>query len=114
MSQFSNALLDATNDIPYYKISNLDNMSKVNVTCIPWITFTNFKDAIDSNEKSSKPKVCWGKYNLINDKYFIDISVLVNHAFQDGFHIGLLINNLQEKIYTDNLFKNLVKVRKIK
>lgn len=114
MSQFSRALLDAANDIAYYKISNLDNMNKVNITRIPWISFSNFKDAINSNEKNSKPKICWEKYNLIDNRYFIDISVLVNHAFQDGFHIGLLLNNLQEKIYTDNLFKNLAKVRKIK
>lgn len=33
-----------------------------------------------------------------NGEYYIDLSILVNHAFQDGYHIGMLINILQENI----------------
>ena len=57
---FYKATNDASNGIPYYKISGLENMNKINITCIPWITFSNFKDAIDLKEKNSKPKICWG------------------------------------------------------
>lgn len=98
MKEFNNANHDAENGVDYYKISNLDNMNKIQVTCLPWIKFNNFKDASNNLEKSSKPKVCWGKYYKMNDKYLIDFSILVNHAFQDGYHIGLLINTLQENI----------------
>lgn len=56
--EFSKATEDAANNVPYFKISGLENMNKINITCIPWITFSNFKDAIDFNEKSSKPKIC--------------------------------------------------------
>ena len=38
-------------------------------------------------------------------------SLLVNHAFQDGYHIGLFFNNLQQNIYKLKIDKNLVKVR---
>lgn len=109
--EFSKATEDASNNVPYYKISGLENMNKINITCIPWITFSNFKDAIDFTEKNSKPKICWGKYYLEDDKYFIDISLLVNHAFQDGYHMGLFFNNLQQNIYNLKVDKNLVKVR---
>lgn len=109
--EFSKATEDATNNVPYFKISGLENMNKINITCIPWITFSNFKDAIDFNEKSSKPKICWGRYYLEGDKYLIDISLLVNHAFQDGYHMGLFFNNLQQNIYNLKIDKNLVKVR---
>ena len=108
---FYKATNDASNGIPYYKISGLENMNKINITCIPWITFSNFKDAIDLKEKNSKPKICWGKYYLEDDKYLIDVSLLVNHAFQDGYHIGLFFNNLQQNIYKLKIDKNLVKVR---
>ena len=108
---FYKATNDASNGIPYYKISELENMNKINITCIPWITFSNFKDAIDLKEKNSKPKICWGKYYLEDDKYLIDVSLLVNHAFQDGYHIGLFFNNLQQNIYKLKIDKNLVKVR---
>ena len=102
---------DASNNVPYYKISGLENMNKINITCIPWITFSNFKDAIDFNKKNSKPKICWGKYYLEDNRYLIDISLLVNHAFQDGYHMGLFFNNLQQNIYNLKVNKNLVKVR---
>ena len=93
------------------EISGLENMNKINITCIPWITFSNFKDAIDFNEKSSKPKICWGRYYLEEDKYLIDISLLVNHAFQDGYHMGLFFNKSQQNIDNLKIDKNLVKVR---
>ena len=109
--EFSKATEDASNNIPYYKISGLENMNKVNMTCIPWITFSNFKDAVNFNEKNSKPKICWGRYYLEGDRYLIDISLLVNHAFQDGYHMGLFFNNLQQNIYNLKVNKNLVKVR---
>ncbi len=78
--EFSRAKMDAVNAIPYYKITGLENMNKVNITCIPWISFSNFKDAINLNEKNSKPKICWGKYYLEGSQYYINISLLVNHA----------------------------------
>lgn len=109
--EFSKAIDDTSNNVPYYKILGLKNMNKINITCIPWITFSNFKDAITFNEKNSKPKICWGKYYLDDDRYLIDISLLVNHAFQDGYHMGLFFNNLQENIYNLKIDKNLVKVR---
>lgn len=109
--EFLKVTEDASKNVPYYKISGLENMNKINITCIPWITFSNFKDAIDFNEKNSKPKICWGKYYLEDDRYLIDISLLVNHAFQDGYHMGLFFNNLQQNIYNLKVNKNLVKVR---
>lgn len=99
MQDFIEAKNDAENNIDYYKIPNLDNMNKVQVTCLPWIRFNNFKDAVNHSEKSSKPKICWGKYYELNGEYFLDFSLLVNHAFQDGYHIAMLINELQNNIY---------------
>lgn len=86
-------------------------MNKINITCIPWISFSNFKDAVDFKEKNSKPKICWGKYYLENDRYLIGVSLLVNHAFQDGYHMGLFFNNLQQNVFDFKEDKKLVKVR---
>ena len=65
---------------------------------MPWIKFTNFKDVVNLKEKNSKPKICWDKFEQIEDEYYVNFSILVNHAFQDGYHIGLFINNLQDNI----------------
>ena len=96
---FTEAKIDTEENVDYYKIPNLENMNKVQVTCLPWIRFSNFKDAVNTLEKSSKPKICWGKYYEINGEYFIDFSLLVNHVFQDGYHISLLLNDLQDTIF---------------
>ena len=86
-------------------------MNKVNITCIPWISFSNFKDAINIDERNSKPKVCWGRFYIKDNEYFINMSLLVNHAFQDGYHIGLFFNQLQQSIYNLNNDKYLRKMR---
>lgn len=99
IENFNEAKHDAEVGVDYYKIKNLDDMNKVHATCLPWIKFSNFKDAINYSEKSSKPKVCWGKYYLEHDRYYIDFSILVNHAFQDGYDIAKFITNLQENIH---------------
>ena len=85
-------------NMDYFKILNQDNMNKIQFTCLPWIRFNNFKDVIEKNEKSSKPKICWGQYYEINNEFFIDFSILVNHAFQDGIHMAMLVNEIQNNI----------------
>ena len=47
--------------------------------------------------------VCHGLNFEINNEYFTDFSLLVNHAFQDGVHIGMFINELQNNISNVNL-----------
>ena len=98
IEEFDRAKNDAINGIDYFKIDGLTDCNKINVTCMPWVSFSSFKDAINYSEKNSKPKVCWGKYYNIEDQFYIDFSLLVNHAFQDGYQIGCLINNLQKTI----------------
>ena len=98
ITKFKNAINDAVNGIEYYKIKDLDECNKIHIMCMPWIKFTNFKDAVNLKEKNSKPKICWDKFEQIEDEYYVNFSILVNHAFQDGYHIGLFINNLQDNI----------------
>ena len=111
IEKFEIAKQSALNGEDYYKIPGLNNMNKVNVTCIPWVDFINFKDAVDLKEKTSRPKLCWGKYNYENGKYYVNVSLLVNHAFQDGYHMGLFFLKLQDKI--NNLFMIVGKENKI-
>ncbi len=98
INEFILAKKDAEMNMDYFKILNQDNMNKIQFTCLPWIRFNNFKDVIEKNEKSSKPKICWGQYYEINNEFFIDFSILVNHAFQDGIHMAMLVNEIQNNI----------------
>ena len=68
------------------------------ISCLPWFDFVGYYDAYMGNGCESSPKICWGKYFNENGCYYIHYSISVNHAFQDGFHIGEFYNNLQENI----------------
>ena len=68
------------------------------ISCIPWFDFTGYYDAYMGNGCESSPKICWGKYFIEDGRYYIHYSISVNHVFQDGFHIGMFYNNLQENI----------------
>lgn len=97
INDFNDAKLEAESDktIPYIKDYN-----KCYITCIPWMRVTSVLNPMNYEVKDSIPRVCWGKYFLQDGKYMIDYSIQVNHAFQDGYHIGLLINHIQNDIYS--------------
>ena len=85
--------------IPYDRDKN-----KIYITCVPWMRFSSVENPI--NGIDSNPRICWGKYFLENDEYKIDISVQINHAFQDGYHLGMFFNKLQDNINNIKVEKN--------
>ncbi len=92
---FQQAKSEAENstNIPYKK-----DFNKCYFTCLPWMRFTAIENTMNYKNQDSIPRVCWGKYFLENNQYMIDLSIQCNHAFQDGYHMGLFFNNLQENI----------------
>lgn len=96
IQDFADAKIEAESDkiIPYTKDYN-----KCYITCTPWMRVNSVLNPMNYKLKDSIPRICWGKYFIQDEKYMIDYSIQVNHAFQDGYHIGLFINQLQEDIY---------------
>lgn len=72
------------------------DFNKCYFTCLPWIRITSFSNPIYSIDGTTR--ICWGKYFKEKDEYYIDLSIQVNHALMDGYHIGLFYNKLQENI----------------
>lgn len=95
IKQFDEAKKEAESDkiVPYKKDYN-----KCYITCAPWIRITSVQNPMNYKIMDSIPRICWGKYFVQNGRYMIDYSIQVNHAFQDGYHIGLLCNQLQNDI----------------
>ena len=66
---------------------------------VPWISFTSIKHARNiEREKSGIPKFVFGKRFQQNDKLLLPFSIEVHHALMDGFHVGQLVEKLQQKI----------------
>ncbi len=76
-----------------------DNL--IYISCLPWISFTHVSHTISLNNCESVPRVTWGKYFMDNSRMMLPISVQVNHALVDGWHIALFIDNLKKvmKVY---------------
>jgi len=95
IDKFIEAKQEAESDeiVPYIKSYN-----KVYVTCTPWMRITGLNNPAKYNTIDSVPRICWGKYFLQNNEYYIDLAIQVNHAFQDGYHIGMFFSKLNENI----------------
>lgn len=66
---------------------------------VPWVSFTSIKHARNyEREKSGIPKFVFGKRFEQNDKLLLPFSIEVHHALMDGFHVGQLIEIIEQKI----------------
>ncbi|MGN1222585.1 MAG: CatA-like O-acetyltransferase [Christensenellales bacterium] len=74
------------------------NDNVVFLSCIPWFKFTQFDPAINYQLKDTVPRITWDKYTLVNDKYFINIAFTIHHAFIDGYHISLFLDEMKNQI----------------
>lgn len=68
------------------------------ITCIPWLSYTTMSHPLPDNNKesSSVPRICWGKYELKNDRYVMPFNLNVSHALVDGYPLAKALNNLKD------------------
>lgn len=77
-----------------------DNLGMVYISCFPWIDFESVTQPVKCKCNDVTPRVLWGKYTLNSDgSHQIHINLQVHHAFQDGWHMALFFQLLQEKVY---------------
>lgn len=67
---------------------------------IPWTSFTSITHARNHKTGESIPKFAFGKYFQQDGKLLLPISIEVNHALMDGYHVGTFLSDLQECINT--------------
>jgi chloramphenicol O-acetyltransferase type A len=65
------------------------------VSCIPWISFTAFNLNVASEGAYLLPIFTIGKYAARDKRVFLPLSVQLHHAVCDGYHAGLLFQELQ-------------------
>lgn len=66
------------------------------VSSIPWIGFTGFNLNIYNEGTYLLPIFTMGKFVSQDKKILLPLSVQLHHAVCDGYHAGLLFNELQE------------------
>jgi len=63
-------------------------------SALPWIPFTGHKEPFHG-KKESVPRIAFSKMEVKNDKKIMTVSVSVNHALMDGYHVGQFTEKFQ-------------------
>ena len=66
------------------------------ISCIPWLSFTNFSQDTYTENTLLFPLIKFGKYFNQDNKILLPLSVFISHAVADGYHTCKLINDIQE------------------
>jgi len=76
-----------------------DEVQIVHCSTLPWVSFTSIKHARKGDEAGKGiPKIVFGGMFVEEEKRKIPFSVEVHHALMDGYHVSLLIKNMQQFI----------------
>lgn len=67
-----------------------------NISCLPWVNFTSFNLNLFKGGDYLLPIFTWGKYAEKEHKVLMPLSVQVHHGVCDGYHVGCLVNELQQ------------------
>jgi chloramphenicol O-acetyltransferase type A len=72
----------------------------VYITTVPWYSFTQVTHAHMIDKTDAIPKICFGKYQWVNQKYEMSLAIEVHHCFVDGYHLGIFFDDLQRYLNT--------------
>lgn len=79
------------------KMFPMEDMPKncFDISSIPWVEFTSFNLNVFTTETYLPPIFTMGKLRKENGKTTIPLCIQVHHSVCDGYHVGQLINYLQ-------------------
>jgi len=63
---------------------------------LPWLNFTSLSHARNLKRYDSIPKISFGKLREENGKKHMPVSIHVNHALADGYHVGKFVDLFQQ------------------
>ena len=67
---------------------------------IPWVSFTSFQHARKFSKNDCIPRIMFGKFFKEHEIIKMPVSVEVNHALMDGYHVGQFIDTFQNMLNT--------------
>ena len=70
----------------------------ISFSAIPWVGYTSFIRTFRNLGKDCNPKMTFGKYRKENGRVQLPFSVQTHHGLMDGYHVGMLYENVQGMI----------------
>jgi chloramphenicol O-acetyltransferase type A len=77
---------------------NGNYVNVIHISAMPWLKFTSLSHARSFSFKDSCPKFSFGKMTETDGKKSMPISVHVNHALVDGYHVSLFVDEFQKRM----------------
>jgi chloramphenicol O-acetyltransferase type A len=74
-----------------------DGLPLIFVSTVPWISYTALTQPVPE-PADSNPRITWGKYFTRDDRIFMPVTVLCNHALVDGLQIAKFYSLLERQI----------------
>lgn len=71
----------------------------IHCSALPWFQFLGQKEP-SSGQIESVPEIAFSKAQELNGKLMMNVSVNVNHALVDGYHVGLFAEKFQFHLNT--------------
>ncbi len=70
----------------------------IHISAMPWLKFTSVSHARSFSFKDSCPKISFGKMTDVNSMKIMPVSIHVNHALMDGYHVSLFVDEFQRRM----------------
>jgi len=70
----------------------------IHISAMPWLKFTSLSHARSFSFKDSCPKISFGKMTMVDGKQLMPVSIHVNHALMDGYHVSLFVDEFQKRM----------------
>lgn len=71
----------------------------IHYSFIPWVAFTGLQHARKLGGADAVPKISFGKYQEIDSKLQMPVSVEAHHALMDGYHVGQFFEKYQTMLH---------------
>jgi len=68
----------------------------IHYSALPWLNFTSMSHARNYSYRDSCPKISFGRVRDEGNKKIIPVSIHVNHALMDGFHVAQFVDVYQQ------------------
>lgn len=76
----------------------IDSEACIYCSAMPWLSFTGHKEPLFGSKKESVPKLAFGKCVKENGTLKMPVSIAVNHALVDGYHMSLFVDQFQKEL----------------
>jgi len=70
----------------------------MHISAIPWLDFTSLSHARGFSFKDSCPKISFGKMTESGGKKTMPVSIHVNHALMDAYHVSIFVDEFQHRM----------------